>query len=962
MATPVEWLNEFQANTFVANTPSIEDPQIIGLSNGNFLVAWVELGTTGIGTQAGTDIIGVIYDFEGNVVEPAQRLNGSFSADDERDFDIAATNDGGFMMVYVDDDISNSAQEAIIWQRHDDTGTVTNTSTVASNFSAADVLSNPSIAVNNTSNTSFVTFDDRAGGDDDVSAVRLSATGTVLTPEFGAAQNSSDFDGDSDSAININGELVTVYREDDSGTIGIEMRVYSSNGVLQHSTTVETSAATDPQVTTLLNGNIVATWVDGTNVQYRVYDSDLVPVLGPFNVDSAGDTRNEPEIVALPDGGFAIIWDNDTDNTIEARRFNENGSVSGTDTVTVIEPQAGTELTPSIGVTVDGRILFAWEEGDNVIASIWDTRGNTIDTVDFAALPVNFIEGSVVTTNITSTTLNGDGGADTLIGQDGNDTIIGDGGTDSIEGRDGNDVIEGGFGTDEISGGAGNDTFIVRDGEFADNILGGLGTDTLDLSNRTDHNLIINLLDGTYENQNGGLTISSVETIIGTTLDDEITSDFGYQTLNGEAGNDMFFHGNGQFIDDIDGGAGTDTVDASDVTTLTEGMNFNLITEQWTGLGGTLDLISIEAVVGTQADDTFRGDGGSNFKGQGGDDTIIFGGGDGLPDYVGGAGTDTADFTLFTGIDTFDFYVDLDMGGYRFNQTTAGAFSGDLQEFENYMGGGGADILIGNAADNVFDGNDGNDEAFGGDGNDVLRGDAGTDNLRGEGGNDVLSGDGDNDVLNGGDGEDVLFGGSGNDLLFGGNDFDQLFGGAGTDRLFGGAANDIANGGGDNDIINTGSGNDLVFAQSGNDLVFAQAGNDNVFGGAGNDKIFGGDGNDEINGGAGNDEIFGGGDDDEITGAAGNDIMSGGGGVDTFFFFADQGDDRITDYTGADRLDISSFGVTDSMGSDQDWQDAATSVVTSGGGANVTINWNGGGSLTIENIGIASLTDVDFVF
>ncbi len=274
----------------------------------------------------------------------------------------------------------------------------------------------------------------------------------------------------------------------------------------------------------------------------------------------------------------------------------------------------------------------------------------------------------------------------------------------------------------------------------------------------------------------------------------------------------------------------------------------------------------------------------------------------------------------------------------------------------------GNDVIFAYEGEDTVEGGGGNDTIEGGAGTDILRGDGGNDNLRGGDDADVLSGGAGNDVVNGENGEDVLFGGAGNDLLFGGAGFDRIFGGDGTDRIFGGDANDIANGGGDNDIINTGSGNDLVFAQNGNDLVFTQAGNDNVFGGGGNDKVFGGDGNDEINGGAGNDEIFGGAGMDEITGAAGNDILSGGGDSDTFFFFADQGADTLTDYTGADRLDISSFGVTDGTGSDQDWRDATASVVTSGGGNNVTIAWDGGGTLVIENIGIASLTDADFIF
>ncbi len=254
------------------------------------------------------------------------------------------------------------------------------------------------------------------------------------------------------------------------------------------------------------------------------------------------------------------------------------------------------------------------------------------------------------------------------------------------------------------------------------------------------------------------------------------------------------------------------------------------------------------------------------------------------------------------------------------------------------------------------------ENAIGGSGNDMITGNGVANNLQGGAGNDVLNGGDGNDVLNAGEDEDLLFGGSGNDLMFGGSGFDKIYGGSGVDRIFGGDDNDIANGGSDNDIINTGSGNDIVFGQNGNDLVFLQGGNDKAFAGDGNDKVFGGLGNDTINLGAGNDAVFGGAGGDVITGAGGNDTLSGGGGGDTFIFAANQGNDRITDLTDSDIIDIAAFGVTDGGTSNLDWRDATTSVVITGGGSDVTIAWQGGGTLVLETVGIASLTDSDFAF
>lgn len=646
-----------------------------------------------------------------------------------------------------------------------------------------------------------------------------------------------------------------------------------------------------------------------------------------------------------------------------------DGGGGAANTVDYSGSSAGIEVNVGNGVIGNADIGIGGDAEGDVFIGIANVIGSAFDDV-----------------------IRSNGNKVTLLGGEGDDFIRGAfGNRDKLFGEEGNDTLQSGRAGDTLDGGTGDDVLLANRGS----VIGGDGTDTVSFVNRSNA-IQLDLTDPENSTREAfGAIFDSIEifemtnrndTVIGDENDnhfkgaagndtieggagnDTIEGGAGVDSLDGGAGDDLFIHRDGEEVDDIDGGDGDNVFDASAVTTADEGLNIDQREGTLEGLGGIRSLANVETFIGTQADDTFRGltrsssDIESTFFGEGGDDTIIFRSGDGLPDFHGGSGSDTADFSTFSSGGQTDFFVDLEAGFYVFASTTPEGSSGDLIDFENYKGFEGTDVFTGNAANNVFDGNGGDDEAFGGTGNDILRGDDGSDNLRGEEGDDILSGNAGADVLNGGAGEDVLFGGSDGDLMFGGAGFDQLFGGAGSDRMFGGADNDILNGGGDNDIINSGSGNDLVFAQNGNDLIFTQVGNDKVFGGDGNDKIFGGDGNDELNGGAGNDEIFGGSGVDEITGAAGNDIMSGGGGNDTFFLFADQGIDRITDLTGADSLDISSFGIIDDVVSDQDWQEAATSVVTSGGGANVTINWDGGGALVIENIGIASLTDADFIF
>ncbi len=71
---------------------------------------------------------------------------------------------------------------------------------------------------------------------------------------------------------------------------------------------------------------------------------------------SGANFQNEPMVVALPDGGFVIAWDNDTDGTLEAQAFTAAGVPDGS--TVIISPVAAT--SPSASVTADGRIAFVW--------------------------------------------------------------------------------------------------------------------------------------------------------------------------------------------------------------------------------------------------------------------------------------------------------------------------------------------------------------------------------------------------------------------------------------------------------------------------------------------------------------------------------------------------------------------------------------------------------------------------
>ncbi|MFV1495264.1 calcium-binding protein [Phaeobacter sp. JH20_02] len=282
-----------------------------------------------------------------------------------------------------------------------------------------------------------------------------------------------------------------------------------------------------------------------------------------------------------------------------------------------------------------------------------------------------------------------------------------------------------------------------------------------------------------------------------------------------------------------------------------------------------------------------------------------------------------------------------------------------------FEGTDGVDNVDGLAGNDLMSGGDGADDMTGGDGNDTLNGDDGGDTLVGAAGDDVLvGGDGadtldestdtgataGNNTLSGGAGDDTIDGGDGNDVLRGGGDADDLDGGAGNDTIFAGNGDDVAVTGGD--------GEDLIFGGAGDDSVTGGNDNDELRGGDGDDTLEGDDGNDVLRGGEGADSLDGGnGKDFLYTSKGDGDVLTGGDGNDVFVLKAATGTTTVTDFiVGDDKMDVSELGYTsvaDVM---------ANAYELGAGGAGVVIEIDADTSVTLDNVTLASLGELDFVF
>ncbi len=359
---------------------------------------------------------------------------------------------------------------------------------------------------------------------------------------------------------------------------------------------------------------------------------------------------------------------------------------------------------------------------------------------------------------------------------------------------------------------------------------------------------------------------------------------------------------------------------------------------------GSLPSNAVDTIDGNGGADTLDGGGGNDtIYGGTGHDTIFGGLGD---DYLdAGLGTDTVSYANATA----SVIVDLSL---TTAQNTIGGGTDTLLNFENVLGSGLNDSIVGTVGNNILNGAAGTDRVSyvnatagvtvnlglvgaqntGGAGTDML---VSIEELIGSNWGDVLTGDSGSNAIFSMGGNDVLSGLAGGDLLAGGDGHDTLNGGDGNDSLLGDAGNDTLNGGAGLDIALYGD------ATAGVTVNLSNGAAQNT-GGAGTDTLILGT-IENLLGSMHNDVLIGDGADNVLIGLAGNDILNGGNGND--LLLDDVGDDIVT---GGFGQDTASYG-------------AATGGVAVDLTIGVAQNTLGAGIdqlISIENLGGSELNDV----
>ena len=519
------------------------------------------------------------------------------------------------------------------------------------------------------------------------------------------------------------------------------------------------------------------------------------------------------------------------------------------------------------------------------------------------------------------------GTSDYLIGGAGNDVLWGQSGDDTLDGGTGNDTMYGGTGNDTYYVDSTGD-YAIDAANLASGSNGGLintgGVDwiyasaTVEMTDTSRFQYIENvrlvdtaqasIMTGSdyYSTEYLGITGTAGNNILtGNQYDNWINGLAGDDTINGGGGTDAITGGLGN--DTLDGGYGTmdlviygtdnisDSISKNDgrygydlLATLAnhngDGIKANLnyydyrfdannVIKAYTVTGSAnvnsgSDLVyNMDAIIGTNFNDTIVGTDGENFiSGGRGNDTLV--GAYGF-DWVGLGGNSNYGLTVDLGAMHLadNSVVSLDWAKYQ-SQSTALVINL---------------ASLSTAANTYYDGTTHSSGAFISDGGNGL----GTLTAWGFEGiglsenNDTLYGTTGNDYVQGFGGNDVMFGGDGNDVLYGNGPTTGIL--AGTDGVH------------DHDTIYGGNGSDTLYAGAGSSTLLGETGDDSLIGAYGNDTLLGGDGNDYINGAEGNDVLNGGTGYDNIYGGAGNDVLIGGGSYD--WLYGGAGNDTYL-YTG----------------------------------------------------------------
>ena len=452
VTTPTLWKPESTANVFTATVQF--DPAITDIGGGRYVVVWTDFDNS-VATTGGVNLVGQIFDAEGSGLGGPFQINQTTTIGFQEDAELAPRPGGGFAAVYESENGSLTDQTIVV-DFFDGNGAHVGGKTIQ--IDDADKVSDPSIAMRSDGSYLVVYMRQEASPDNtfDVVGRRVDASGTVGS-EVTIFDSTSTSEHRASAATLSNGNYVVAYQHlAGPGDNDIEFKIIGQTGAVPggggagFQVAISLANETDVQAAALKGGGFALAWTgtdgDSNGIRYSVYADNGGAVKanafgGGFVANGVtSGSQSAPDVTALDDGGFVVVWKDTTRNGLYAQRFDAAGEKLGDEFRVAAHNTDATATMLS-----DGRFIVGADSNfpvPDVFATIFDPREKSI---------LGTGADDVLTSRIDGATVSGLGGNDTLLGQAGKDIL--DGGT-------GNDRLHGGGGKDKLTGGAGKDTFV----------------------------------------------------------------------------------------------------------------------------------------------------------------------------------------------------------------------------------------------------------------------------------------------------------------------------------------------------------------------------------------------------------------------------------------------------------------------------------------------------------------------
>lgn len=215
----------------------------------------------------------------------------------------------------------------------------------------------------------YIAFQDDSNGTLDVALRGEDTLFNAMQPS--ALQVNGNEPGKQDlPSIAVSSAGTVLVEWEDAAAGAIKARTYNpSSGVLGATQTLSDTPGSSAGVIASNGSGWVAVWQAGSDVKYRTIGADGTPLSAPVKVNDGTHSGQQahPWVAGLPDGRFAIVWNDRTSQDIFLQRYSASGTAVAGDQSSALNNVVtdGDQNAPTIAACAPGGGSFvtAWADG-----------------------------------------------------------------------------------------------------------------------------------------------------------------------------------------------------------------------------------------------------------------------------------------------------------------------------------------------------------------------------------------------------------------------------------------------------------------------------------------------------------------------------------------------------------------------------------------------------------------------